>query len=193
MSAARDDFVVRHLASGVIAELTRPATAAVVAELPGRPGQSIDAGTVRQRTGLGPREFWTTVARLVDIRVVHHDSGADDHDGGRLSLARGAVHALVDQLVADSPLVPILAERPELRAFVERGRVVRMPSEPRLLEQLYRALAEIVEAGTELTEDEVNRAIVVVHDDPAQIRRGLVDRQLLDRSPGTLSYRRSTA
>ncbi len=186
MTTAGHDFLQRRHASGIIAELTRSASAAIIAALPARPGETAEATVIQQRTGLGAREFWTTVTRLADLKLVRHASG-------HLMLDHESITTVSQGLIADSPLVPLLDERPQLRAFVERGRVVRMPTEPKLVDELYLALAELIERDTVLTEQEINQIIAVVHDDPAEIRRGLVDRGLVERSPETQTYRRPTS
>src|SRR5690606_28996345 len=166
MSIAGDNFLQRRQASGVIAELTRSASAAIIAALPARPGETAEATVIQQRTGLGTKEFWTTVTRLADLKLVRHVSG-------HLMLDHESINSVSQGLIADSPLIPLLDERPRLRVFVERGRVVRMPTEPKLVDKLYLALAELIERDTTLTEQEINQIIAVVHDDPAEIRRGL--------------------
>lgn len=174
---------VRHHAARLLHELTRPDTAAVIAQLPARPGAVTDDQTVHQRSALSIKDFWTTVARLESVGLL-------DRRPDGLSFPRARFDELVDQLVADSPLHAILRRHPSLRPFVDRGRVTRMPSDPARLDAVYAALAEIFAPGETLPEAEVNSRIARVHDDPAEVRRALVDRGLLSRRPGSAVYRR---
>lgn len=107
-----------------------------------------------------------------------------------LALARDHLDQVVGSWVADSPLHAVVATHPRLAAFVQWGRITRMPIEPALVEELYTALAELFDSGETLAEVDVNARIAAVHDDPAEVRRALVDRGLLHRTPGTAVYRR---
>jgi|GEM_PF-6969282 len=173
----------RHRTAQLLSELTRPASALVVAHLPARPGATISSAQLQQRTSLPGKEFWVTVGRLVEVGVVRRTANG-------LALDRDQLDGAVTALVADSPLTAILPHHPRLESFCRWGRVVRAPVEPELVDELYAALAELFQPGETLTESEVNARIVSVHDDPAEVRRGLVDRGLLHRNPGTALYRR---
>ncbi|SDS05965.1 DUF2087 domain-containing protein [Microlunatus soli] len=176
------DLVLRHRAARLLHELCRPASAAVIAQLPSGPGRMRAADLVRDGSALSIKEFWTTVSRLEALGVLRRRAGelALDHDHRDL---------VVGQLVADSPLLDTPRTRPRLAAFVQSGRFTRMPTEPVLLDELYDALAELFTPGETMTEAGVNARIAAVHDDPAEIRRGLVDRGLLHRAPGSTRYR----
>ena len=173
----------RHRAAQLLSELTRPTSALVVAHLPARPGSTISSAQLQQRTSLPGKEFWSTIGRLVESGVVRRTV-----DG--LTLDRDQLDGAVTALVADSPLTAILPRHPRLEPFCRWGRVVRAPVEPELVDELYAALAALFEPGETLTESEVNARIISIHDDPAEVRRGLVDRNLLQRTPGSARYRR---
>src|SRR5699024_1493631 len=138
----------------------RPQSAAVLAQLPARPGVAIKATEIQPATGLSPKAFWTTVGRLVDAGVVQQDSG-------RVQLDRASIDGRLSAWVADSPLHAIVERHPRLGPFVAWGRVVRMPSEPDLIEELYAGLASLFTPGEQLDEPQVNARIRCVHDDPA--------------------------
>lgn len=171
-----------HYAAQLVHELCRPASAGVIAQLPSRPGASVPADEARQQCGLSVKEFWTTVSRLESLGVI-----ARTTEG--LSLARDQLHQVLHGWVSDSPLHAVVADHPRLAPFVDWGRVTRTPTEPALIEELYAALAELFHSGETLTEAEVNARIAAVHDDPADVRRALVDRRLLLRTPGSATYR----
>lgn len=177
------DLVQRHQAARLLHELCRPASAAVIANLPAGPGQRLDTEKVRTGSALSIKEFWTTVSRLEALGVLRRTPGqlGLDHDHRDL---------VVDRLVADSPLADTSQRRPQLTAFVRCGRVTGMPTEPVLIDELYNELADLFSTGESMTESVVNARIAAVHDDPAEVRRGLVDRGLLRRQPGSAVYRR---
>ncbi|MGJ6981358.1 DUF2087 domain-containing protein [Aestuariimicrobium soli] len=176
----------RHRAAIVIHELTRPTGAAVIAALPARPGGTAPADEVRARTGMATATFWTTVGRLVDVGVVART-------GDQLALDRDSLATLTSGLVEQGRWRAIGVDHPRLAAFVRFGRVTRMPTDPALAAELYAALAGLFDPGETLTEDEVNARIDEVHDDPAAIRRELVDRGWLERAPGSSTYRSASA
>lgn len=173
----------RHHAVRLLRELCRPASAAVIAALPARADAGAAADTVRERTGLSVKEFWTAVGRLVDLGLIRRTDG-------RLAVARDELDRISDRWVRDSPLPAIVDRHPTMAPFVQSGRVTRMPTEPRLIDDLYAGLAELFEPGETLTEAQVGDRIGRVHDDPAEIRRGLVDRGRLIRRPGSPTYHR---
>lgn len=176
------DLVHRHRVAVLLHELTRPASAAVIAQLPPRPGRQAAAEDVQLASGLELTVFWSTVARLESLGVVLRE-------GRMMSRDDAALTATTSGLVADGPLAHTLEQHPRLSPFLRLGRVVREPIEPVLVEELVRVLAGLFEPGEELDETEVNARITPVHDDPAQVRRSLVDRGLLVRSPGSGRYR----
>lgn len=173
----------RHHAARSLHELSRPAGAAVVAQLPARPGATASTEVVRRRSGLSIKEFWTTVGRLESLGLVRRSS-----DG--LMLDHDRLGRIVDGWIADSPLNSIMVGHPRLKSFVQWGRVTRMPTEPALIDELYEALGFLFDSGETLIETEVNTRIGAVHDDPAEVRRALVDRGLLCRDAGSAIYLR---
>lgn len=177
------DLVQRHRAARLLHELSRPASAAVIANLPAGPGHTLDAEQVRTGSALSIKEFWTTVSRLESLGVLRRTAA-------ELALDHDRRDQIVDSLVADSPLIDTSRRWPRLTAFVHCGRVTRMPTEPVLIDELYEELAELFKPGESMTESVVNARIAAVHDDPAEVRRGLVDRDLLRRQPGRAVYRR---
>lgn len=177
------DLIERHRAARLLHEVCRPAAAAVIAQLPARPGMTAGPDAVREGAGLSIKEFWTTIRRLTSVGVLLRTA-----DG--LMLDHDQLDRITDGWVADSPLNPIMIRHPRLAAFVQWGRVTRMPTEPELIEELYEALGDLFRAGEALPEADVNSRVAAVHDDPAEVRRGLVDRGLLLRRPGSGIYRK---
>jgi hypothetical protein len=176
-------LVERHRAARLLHELSRPASAAVIAHLPLRPGTAVSADVARHRSALSIKQFWATVSRLEALGVLERSTEG-------LSLARDQLNKVVDHWVADSPLYATIVRHPRIRPFVQWGRVTSMPTDSDLVDEMYVALAELFDSGERLVEAEVNARIANVHDDPAEVRRGLVDRGLLHRTPGTAVYRR---
>ncbi|MBO0812029.1 MAG: DUF2087 domain-containing protein [Microlunatus sp.] len=174
-------LVERSRAARLVHELCRPASARVLGQLSGRPGSTAPAAATQQRTGLSIKEFWTTVRRLESVGVLRRTAGGLLVDHDQLDQVAGS-------WVADSPLNLIMIDRPRLAPFIAWGRVARMPTEAAVINELYDALARLFQPGETLAEAEVNARIAVVHDDPAEVRRALVDRGLLLRAPGSADY-----
>lgn len=174
-------LVTRSRAAQTLTLLARPDAAAVIAQLPPRPGAQVAASEVRARSGLDPRRFWGVVADLRALRVLVLDA---DH----LALGRDGLADLCADLVTDSPLIGATAGHPGLRRFVEHGRWRGVPNDEATTEEMYQCLSQLFSAGEVLPESEVNARISPVHDDPAEVRRGLCDRGLLRREPGSATY-----
>src|SRR5699024_7077310 len=65
-----DDLIERHRSARLLKEVCRPQSAAVLAQLPARPGVGVAAAEVQRSSGLSPRTFWATVSRLEDVGVL---------------------------------------------------------------------------------------------------------------------------
>lgn len=178
------DLRRRHDAARLLNELSRPMSALLIAHLPARPGATCTAADLQQATSLSNKDFWPTMGRLAELGLVQQTT-----DG--LSVDRATLDRVTSSLVSDSPLIAILERHPRLEPFCRWGRVVRNPVEPDLAEEMYVALGELFDTGEVLDESGVNARIFLVHDDPAEVRRGLVDRGMLHRDPGAAVYRRT--
>ncbi|GAA1971359.1 DUF2087 domain-containing protein [Kitasatospora viridis] len=81
---------------------------------------------------------------------------------------------------------------PELAAFFSDGRLTAVPRRPARREQLLRHLAEtLFEPDRPYSEQQVNEALLTVHDDFSAMRRYLVEGRLLLRARDGSSYRRA--
>lgn len=155
----------------------------MIAALPARPGTTAPLDAVRDGSGLPIKDFWITIGRLTSVGLLRRDAVG-------LMLDHDQLDRIVNGWVADSPLIPIMVRHPRLMAFVQWGRVTRMPTEPKMIDELYEALGDLFRSGETLAEADVNSRIAGVHDDPAEVRRALVDRGLLLRRPGSGTYRK---
>lgn len=111
-------------------------------------------------------------------------------DPGQLAVDSTAIESVVTGLVALAPLGALVAERPELRRYARFGRLSEIPDDPDQRAALYAVVVELVPPGADLTEGEVNQRLLLASDDPATLRRDLVESGLLDRTPDGASYRR---
>jgi hypothetical protein len=77
-----------------------------------------------------------------------------------------------------------LESRPELRAFVQNGRIIRMPAKRARRLLLLDCVAQAFEPGRQYRESEVDEALKRTYDDHATLRRYLVDEGFLSRRAG---------
>ena len=74
--------------------------------------------------------------------------------------------------------------RKVFRAFVDDGRIIRMPAKWARRLVLLERVAQLFEPGVRYDEASVNRILMGVYDDYVSLRRYLVDAQLMDRDAG---------
>jgi hypothetical protein len=166
----------------MLATLAHPDVAAVLAALPRRPGTPAALDELRPQTGLSLRPFGDAIGRGLDAGVLTAPGP------GRIAFDAEAVRAAIDGLVAQSPLAGALAD-PDLGSFIPWGRLQGCPSDPEPLDRLCRHVLPLFEAGREYSEPSVNGVLLQVTDDYAGLRRVLVDRGVLTRTPDGSSYR----
>lgn len=174
-----------HRAALLIQALSSPAAAAVIGALPSRPGQSAPvAALVAQASD--PQRWHGEAARLAAVGAVR----LDQSDGQTsIALDRDTIAAVLDGLCHDLPGEQLARRHPELRPFIAYGRFTSWPAQPAKVEQVHAALAELFAPGEQLDEAGVNERLAEVLEDVAQVRRGLVDRGILRREPGSDRYR----
>ena len=122
----------RQHAAQLLHELGRPATAAIIGQLPRRPGLTAPTATVHRRCGLSSKEFWLAVRRLEDLGALHRNAEGRMLDHDQLDGVAGS-------LITDSPLNAIMISHRRLEPFVQWGRVTRMPTEADVIDELYEA------------------------------------------------------
>jgi hypothetical protein len=89
----------------------------------------------------------------------------------------------VDYLEPASVIGAITTE-PQLRAFIENGRIKTMPAKKSRRRLLLDKVAQGFEPGVHYPERRVNEFLRVICADHAALRRYLVDEQLLSRAGG---------
>lgn len=75
-------------------------------------------------------------------------------------------------------------DRPELRPFLQYGRIVTMPAKRAKRLLLLDWVAQEFEPGRRYREAEVDAILKGLHDDHAALRRYLIDEQLMTREAG---------
>lgn len=133
-------------------------------------------------SGLPVDQAAAAIARLSELGIVSRQDGA-------VALDREGLESLAAALTAESPLHGLVERHPALRPYVSDGRWTHDPAKPGLTEEMYVAFGELFEPGSELTEADVTAFLAQLHPDPAALRRGLIDRGLLHRPPGTDAVR----
>lgn len=176
-----DDVRTLSRAAAQIAALAQPDVAAVVAALPRRPGSTASLTELGESSGLDMRTLGKAVAR-------GRDAGVLAVTGDRIGLDPAGPRDAVAALVLLTPLGAALADQPVLSADVPYGFVHGVPSGQRANELLAILAAQLPMA--ELTEPEVTATLSTLGDDPAGLRRALVDAGLLWRTPDGSRYRR---
>jgi len=166
----------------MLAALAHPDVAAVLAALPRRPGTPALLDELRPQTGLALRAFGDAIGRGLDAGVLT----APTPD--RVAFDAVAVRATVDALVAQSPVGAEAADH-DLGPFLPWGRLQGLPSDPDLADRLARRVLPLFEAGRDYAEPAVNGVLLQVTDDYAGLRRALVDRGFLVRTPDGSQYR----
>lgn len=177
-----DDVRLLSRAAAQLAALAQPDVAAVLAALPRRPGTTASLAELSKASGLEMRTLGKAVAR-------GRDAGVLAVDGDRVGLDADGAHAVVDALVASTPLGTALAEHAELRAQAPFGLIHGMPTGERAGE-LLAVVVGLLPAG-EMSEPEVTALLARLGDDPVGLRRALVDAELLTRTPDGATYMRS--
>jgi hypothetical protein len=166
----------------MLATLGHPDVAAVLAVLPRRPGTPVLLDELREQTGLSVRAFGDAIGRGLDAGVLTAPGP------GRIAFDADAVHSTVDALVALSPLGADRAD-PHLGPYLPWGRLQGCPSEPELMDRLCRHVLPLFETERDYAEPAVNGVLLRVTDDYAGLRRCLVDRGFLLRTPDGGRYR----
>jgi hypothetical protein len=182
MAEEVERFRLAARAAQMLAALAHPDVAAVLAALPRRPGTPAVMEELRPQTGLALRSFGDAVGRGLDAGVLT----APTPD--RIAFDVDAVRATVDALVAQSPVGAEVADH-DLGPFLPWGRLQGIPSDPELAERLGRRVLPLFEAGRDYAEPAVNGVLLTVTDDYPGLRRALVDRGLLVRTPDGGRYR----
>jgi hypothetical protein len=83
-----------------------------------------------------------------------------------------------------SQVIDALTSDRQLRAFVRAKKITAMPSKRARRLQLLDCVAQAFEPGVRYPEAEVNYALLELYDDPAELRRFLVDEGFLSRESG---------
>jgi len=129
--------------------------------------------------------------------------GIDVPDGARrdrdlISLQRAGLLARVDETwtIAQQNLTALLATAAQPRVegvdrFVDSGRIVRWPAAASAREELLLWALDLAIADETLGERELTERLAELTDDPALLRRALVDAGLLVRFPDGSDYRRA--
>lgn len=176
-----DDVRALARAASQLAALAQPDVAAVVAALPRRPGSTATLTELGEGSGLEMRTLGKAVARARDAGIVRLE-------GDRVGAEQTGPRDAVAHLVALTPLGALLADRPELAAEAPYGFVHGVPTGDHAEDLLALLAAQLPTA--ELSEAEVSAQLSMFGDDPAGLRRALVDSGLLWRTLDGARYRR---
>ena len=179
-----DDARAMARAAAQIAALSQPDVAAVIAALPRRPGTTAQLTHLAAASGLEMRVLGKAVARARDAGVLRVD-------GDLVALDPAGPREAVAALVSMTPLGAALADRPESAVEADYGYLHGVPSGDAAYDMLATIAAELP-AG-EVDEHEVTTALSAFGDDPAGLRRALVDAGLLWRTRDGSRYRRTVS
>ena len=141
------------------------------------------------RAGVSDDEAARALAHLVGAGMIRQGGSGLEVDLGAFSRAARAV-ATPRKRADLSDASPEQAA--VLRNFVDGdGRITALPARESKRRVVLEYVAERFEPGREYGEREVNGLLLSIHDDPASLRRYLVDEGLLERTAGV--YRRASA
>jgi hypothetical protein len=137
---------------------------------------------VLARTGLAAAAGAKALGRLVDAGMVRTD------EGGALVVATDALVQAARAALSRPPSTEHAAAPPEaakvLRAFVQDGRLLRIPTAGAKRRVVLDWLAQDFEPGRHYKEGMVNLILGKRHADTAALRRHMVDGGYLDREDG---------
>ncbi|WP_203567671.1 DUF2087 domain-containing protein [Aestuariimicrobium ganziense] len=172
------DLLTHHRAAQLVQVLANPTLTRLLGAMPTRPGQSVQVTDLLAKAGLDSRTGAPALARALELDLL------ETTDDG-LVLNRTGIEQAANDLVASSPLVALVERHPDLAAFVRLGRFAGWPSDHDREDRVFAAIAELFIPGEQWDETELTAVIAQWHDDPALVRRGLADRGLLVRDPGS--------
>jgi hypothetical protein len=85
---------------------------------------------------------------------------------------------------------PVFSDLPDrLRPFIRDGRITIMPARRSARLLLLDQVAQAFEPGRRYGEATVNEILMALYDDPATLRRYLVDEELMSRTPDGTYWR----
>jgi hypothetical protein len=170
----------RSEAAKLLQLLLNPNVCRLLSCLPAKPGECFSLEAIAEAYG-DRGQAALMLAKCESAKIVRR--GPDGY-----TLNREWVNELSATLVADSPLEHAVTKHRALRPFVVAGRLASYPAKAPVLAELYAAIAETLGAGSVWQEAALNAELAQIVDDPAGIRRALVDHGLLVREAGSSVY-----
>lgn len=147
--------------------------------------ETLSLEQITERTGMRPVDAYNHLSNLVHFGLVRTD-------GKLYSLDKEALEALSRRVLANRRSKPALEEfegeafdRKVLGDFLTpEGRLKTLPSQNKKLLVVLRYVLENFKPGERYPEKQVNEILRQFYDDPASLRRYLVDNQMLQREQG---------
>jgi hypothetical protein len=147
--------------------------------------EALSLEQIAERLGMRPADAYNHLSNLVHFGLVRND-------GKLYSLDKKALEALSRRVLASNHPKPALEEfegeafdRKVLSDFLTpEGRLKALPAQNKKLLVILRYILENFKPGEQYPEKRVNEILRRFYDDPASLRRYLVDNQMLQREQG---------
>ena len=170
-------------AAEILAQLAAPPRLAAFAELVRRGKEGATLAELAYALDVPVQQAGEACARLTGAGL------ATGTGNGIYRADLGAVRAAVAAVDRMQPITPLLGEYPHLRGFFAHGRLTALPP---TMSDRYQQIGELFARFLALDglygEDEINRRLSAVTDDPASVRRMLVETGWLERDSAGSTY-----
>jgi hypothetical protein len=183
--------LARARAAELLSQLSHPLRASIVGELArrGADGQRpLAIAEIAAALDAPIRKVADAVSRL-------HSTGVLERLDQAYTVRLATLREAADDLDAENPLTELLDDAPRLRGVFTHGRLVTFPDLSIHGHDLAMLLGRLIDFDGSVDESEINRRLAIVSDDPAQLRRLMVDEGVLvrDRAGTTYEMARSEA
>ena len=170
-------------AADVLASLSSPVRLSAFAELTRRGKEGATIAELACTIDAPVPEAGDALARLVALGL------ATGTGTGVYRVRPDALREAAAAVARLQPISPLLAGYPQLKGYFAHGRLASLPP---TLSDRYTQMGELLTRFLALdglhTEDEINRRLAAVSDDPASVRRMLVDTGWLERDNAGTTY-----
>lgn len=166
----------------VLGVLADPARLVVMGHLAAAAPNGSTLAEIRERTGFDDRRAHRSLGLLMACGLVIKDAG------GALHADVGPVREAASAVLALTPIGRIQGDYPGLAGCLANGTIVQVPVDPRLRRELAEMVLRALALTAPIPEQQLNVLLAPLGGDPANLRRLLIDENLLDRDPHTSVY-----
>jgi hypothetical protein len=176
--------LARARAAELLSQLSHPLRMSIVGELTRRAADGrrpLAIAEIAAALDAPIRKVADAVSRL-------HSAGLLERLDQTYTVRLATLREAADNLDAENPLTELLDDAPRLRGVFTHGRLVTLPDLSIHGRDLAMLLGRLIDFEDAVDESEINRRLAVVSDDPAQLRRLMVDEGVLVRDRAGTTY-----